>query len=462
MGNWVKFKHPHSLRDHVDTLGVIPDIGQTLIWNGTSFSPEYVNKNLNPKEYTPNSNNEIEIDWTETSFAHVNYDDSYVIKFVNPPRFSTIVYLRLYTTSNVAPRISINVPNAKFADAEIPNPPIPGSDILFTIVYDSTQDYYYVSYRVRYLGKGWKYKLTVTVDNTSSNDLTDVLVPVSITNPTVFAYSADGSDIRVCDTSQNLLDFHVDYWNLDENNIGTLWVKIPSIAANGSYNFEIYLGNPFATNSFSDPSIFIFYDPCQDISGWVKQGSGNVYQDCDYLPYCVIRKDDNGDPNGAYKLIGSSLSTFYLAVRQRRDLNDTAYADRYGLVDSNGDGVGPVLVYRSSGTAYGWDTRDNWTGTYNEIDSLDNLLYKWLRVHFAYDGNTGNFTIKVLDDDLSELASSSNSTNQYSNLDRVYILGGYPYYTSSIVITKYETVYLNVSNITLETLDPPYDNPDWY
>jgi hypothetical protein len=84
--------------------------------------------------------------------------------------------------------------------------------------------------------------IRVTIDNTAnSENLTDYQVKVTLT-PSNFDYSLvarpDGGDIRFFTTDGNQLPYWIENWS--SGGTSKIWIKIPSIPANG--RTEIYLG----------------------------------------------------------------------------------------------------------------------------------------------------------------------------------------------------------------------------
>jgi len=102
----------------------------------------------------------------------------------------------------------------------------------------------------------------VTITEQSGQDLTDYQVLLVVNNDSAF-FDAVGTDptkleIRAEDKT-TLLDFYIEEWDTTNNN-AKIWIKIPSIPANGTVKAYIY-SNPDRTESLSDPNqVFDFFD----------------------------------------------------------------------------------------------------------------------------------------------------------------------------------------------------------
>ena len=119
----------------------------------------------------------------------------------------------------------------------------------------------------------------ITITEQSGQDLTDFQVLLQVSNDPNF-FSAVGTDptkleIRAEDKT-TLLPFYVEEW--DNNNYNAkIWIKIPSIPANGTKKVYLY-SNPDRTTPLSDPeAVFDFYDDFNDLSKWTEVKDGNSY-----------------------------------------------------------------------------------------------------------------------------------------------------------------------------------------
>jgi len=118
----------------------------------------------------------------------------------------------------------------------------------------------------------------ITITEQSGTDLTDYQVLLVVNNDPSF-FNALGDDptkleIRAEDET-TLLDFYIEEWDPTNYN-AKIWIKIPSIPANGTVKAYIY-SNPDRTTPLSDPeSVFDFFDDFEgtalDTNKWTQTG----------------------------------------------------------------------------------------------------------------------------------------------------------------------------------------------
>jgi hypothetical protein len=111
--------------------------------------------------------------------------------------------------------------------------------------------------------EGWSYRRTVIVDNSfSSTALTDYQIIIRLNTAYLIQQGkmrSDCGDIRVTDSSGNLLPIWIDpatknLWNTK------IYVKVPSIPANGTVTLYLFYGNPDATDISDGSATFDFFD----------------------------------------------------------------------------------------------------------------------------------------------------------------------------------------------------------
>ena len=108
----------------------------------------------------------------------------------------------------------------------------------------------------------WQYRREVTISNPNANNLTDFQVKITL-NSTNFDFSkanADGSDIRfTADDGETLLPYWIEKWDSTSEE-AVIWVKVPSIPANGQVTIYMYYGNSEAVSESDPESVFEFFD----------------------------------------------------------------------------------------------------------------------------------------------------------------------------------------------------------
>ena len=110
-------------------------------------------------------------------------------------------------------------------------------------------------------GMTFKYRRKITITEQSGNDLTDyqVLIELSSSNFDFSKTQTNGEDIRFADAAGNLLDYWIEEWD-SVNETAKVWVKVPSIPANGSVEIWMYYGNPEIRIGSDGAATFLFFD----------------------------------------------------------------------------------------------------------------------------------------------------------------------------------------------------------
>ncbi len=125
-------------------------------------------------------------------------------------------------------------------------------------------------------GGEWKYYKEITVKENSGRTLNDfqVLVELNSENIDFSKAKSDGSDIRFeCEGKE--LSYWIEEWDAHAKK-AKIWVKVPSIPANGEVKIKMYYGNPYATSVSDGDATFEFFDdfegPSLDTDEWIIFG----------------------------------------------------------------------------------------------------------------------------------------------------------------------------------------------
>jgi PGF-CTERM protein len=132
----------------------------------------------------------------------------------------------------------------------------------------------------------WKYYKEITVKEISGKTLTDfqVLVELNAANFPATAKS-DGSDLRFEDASGKELSYWIEEWNYGAKE-AKIWVKVPSIPANGETKIKMYYGNPSAGAVSDGDNVFEFFDDFESYAigsnlngqgGWTVSGGRSEF-----------------------------------------------------------------------------------------------------------------------------------------------------------------------------------------
>jgi hypothetical protein len=141
----------------------------------------------------------------------------------------------------------------------------------------------------------WSNRRAVTVTNTNSQALTNFQVRVKLDNTFSFSKAQSGGrDLRVTAADgTTLIPFWVETWAPDTS--ASIWVKVPSIAANASATVYLYYGNSAATGVASGDNTFDFFDDFTITTA--KQGYYSLSEPATYLVNPYQEWEDGGVPH---------------------------------------------------------------------------------------------------------------------------------------------------------------------
>jgi len=119
--------------------------------------------------------------------------------------------------------------------------------------------------------QNFTYMRKITITERSGQNLTDYPVMI-ILNDTNFNFThaqTNGADIRFTDANGNLLSYWIESWD-SVNKQAKVWVKVPSIPANGTVEIFMYYGNPEAPSKSNGKKTFEKFYSFEDVHniGW--------------------------------------------------------------------------------------------------------------------------------------------------------------------------------------------------
>lgn len=102
----------------------------------------------------------------------------------------------------------------------------------------------------------WLFKRTLTINNQAIGAQTGFPLHVRLDNTriTYAQTKADGADLRFEDAIGTPLSYEIERWN--PAGISTIWVRVPTIAANATTAITMYYGNPAATDAQDPPNVW--------------------------------------------------------------------------------------------------------------------------------------------------------------------------------------------------------------
>ncbi|MFW6046415.1 MAG: DUF2341 domain-containing protein, partial [Candidatus Woesearchaeota archaeon] len=177
------------------------------------------------------------------------------------------------------------------------------------------------------------------------------------------------------------------------------------------------------------------YDDFSEWNGWNAYSSGDVYHSSEqsYSGTNSLKKDDNDDPNGGYKLLNKStgLGITLEAYVYRPDPSSGGSYDRFAISNSDFDGYGPRIGEGSVDI----ERRDGGVGTtISSSVSWSRPENQWYKVVFEM--NQSNvFILTIYDLSDTELAKvTSNVDTTYTDFDRFVVHGGHEYFLDNVLI----------------------------
>ena len=143
--------------------------------------------------------------------------------------------------------------------------------------------------------QGFKYCRTIYITEQSGEDLTEyqVLVELNSTNFNFAHAQTNGEDIRFTDSDGNLLAYWIESWDA-VNESAKIWVKVPSIPANGTVVIFMYYGNPTVASASDGDATFEFYDLEKPILFQAKNAPSPTIDTAGYLAENIVYDDDTG------------------------------------------------------------------------------------------------------------------------------------------------------------------------
>ncbi|MCW3136374.1 MAG: DUF2341 domain-containing protein, partial [Canidatus Methanoxibalbensis ujae] len=208
------------------------------------------------------------------------------------------------------------------------------------------------------------------------NDLTDyqVLVELNSTNFNFAHAQTNGEDIRFTDVEGNLLSYWIEEWDA-VNETAKVWVKVPSIPANGTVEIWLYYGNGEVTDASDGGATFEFFD---DFSGIhtladytiVDDGTGYAPSDWELdtinkkiIQHSNIWSSIGDDHFGSAMLTGVNLANFEVRVETK---------------EGDDDIIGLVFCYQDNSHFYHYSYTNDYSGRDAAGDDCTRGSYRWI------------------------------------------------------------------------------------
>jgi hypothetical protein len=220
------------------------------------------------------------------------------------------------------------------------------------------------SFTVSSTSTGFAYSQTLTVNNPNSTALTNFQTKVALTSSNFeFAEAqSGGQDLRFyASNGTTALNFWIAGYSATSQT-ATIWVEVPSIAANGSTAIVMKWGNSTATTASSGTATFPFFDNFSEgtISSSTWTASGGTWK--------VANATQPGGSTGPVAE-GTTASPFQI-------LESTYKTGSSYVLDANGEQVSGRVWGLGVGVT---DAKDlDSVNLYDDLNGTDNLyMYKW-------------------------------------------------------------------------------------
>lgn len=205
----------------------------------------------------------------------------------------------------------------------------------------------------------------------------------------------------------------------------------------GSNVGDIAVGTTQSGSANNSAGGNVLGDDFETWSGWSAYGSGTVAQSnaAQHRGQYALLKSTNADPNGGYKLLGSSVSrdwridTWVMSTASGQaaslGIENSSY-NGYSLSVTFGTGTNNLVIQkRTAGVAATLGTAGSYTLNTNT----------WYHVVFGSNGSANSLTLQILDANSNVAGSATATDTTYTGAnDRVVVHGGFPYYVDDLNI----------------------------
>ena len=300
------------------------------------------------------------------------------------------------------------------------------------------------------------------INQNETLDLFDIVMAEALTNATGFynfsvPYSISTYFVTVDAKSVNTTRGLNPSYTIDD-----IWAEQTFVvtwnSSKNTYESQKKFGgeNPEKSDNFG----VVFFDGFETWRGWTNYGSGTVSQSSEesYIGEYSLKKSDNNDPNGGYKLLKKSVGRDIIleGYTYRPSPWSGGSIDRIGVEDSSFNGYSFRVHHtqnyisidrRTGGSATEISIRVSW-------DPPENEWYFWRLM--LYSNGSITFSTYYVNGTLAASVSTTDST--YSQFDRVVVHGGYEYYVDNLCLKSINSNYehiamVNASTYTNESID---------
>ncbi len=230
----------------------------------------------------------------------------------------------------------------------------------------------------------WYYRSDVVITENAGNNLNNYQVLIELNSASFHAdynWSSVGQDLRVIDSNDTThLEYFIQTWNATLKQ-AKVWVKVPSLVANGSRTVYFYTGNSVATTTasatptFTEPGIkfhtrYSVANPNNKAAGFntfIAAADGVAGYGCKFITnFTSIRNQNQFAPPAINKNFGAYSETFFEVKPSEAGL----WSVRYG-----GDfGRGGGLYVDDVALEEDWNTDLWWAYNWGHPDVLEGAI----------------------------------------------------------------------------------------
>ena len=272
------------------------------------------------------------------------------------------------------------------------------------------------------------YRRQITVTEQSGNNLTDyrVLIELNSTNFDFSHVNGDGSDIRFHDEN-DFLNYWIEKWD-SASQKAKIWVKVPSIPANGTTSFYMYYGNPNVVSASNGKDTFEFFDDFETDDGtWTLFGT-NSAKDYEIIGFDKVNESPVID---SHQGIAISPDYYYTIHTDRIDKRSK---DDWSIISLNTNPFGNIsgVDHLGDGDYYNgklyvpgehWASETDWGNLHIFIYNADTLELE-RAIDISDNGHEGSGIVVVPEDNalyITEFKSGSDKIYKYSLSDFAYL-----------------------------------------
>ncbi len=279
----------------------------------------------------------------------------------------------------------------------------------------------------------WTYRQPLAINNTGSA-LTDYQVRVALGSDFDFSQAnLDGSDVRFTAADGiTLLPHWIESWAPGS---ATIWVKVPSIPANGSILLYLFHGNSAATSTSNGDATFDLFDDFESAANpWTREAGISTFMRS-------TTRAQRGGHSGYFEYLSGSGSTYHSKTQPLPN----NFVQEWDLYD---DLVSPS--FKMVRATYGINAQVGvgvWTGSSNLYYSYHNTGYAYTPSSVARSLGWHKFGIQLTADstatffvDNQPVGTLSAQLNNASRVTAEGISDAYStYYVDDVRVRKYSS-----------------------